>query len=118
MHFVQTQGVAPGLSLSIILTLLSMTSVVLKYHCTLIVGLTLLITKDREQVPVLPVTILVEIRIPKKFPISTNLTKFAPLNFVCQYQCQCITHLKITREDAITKPSSIQLVLFLFIFNF
>ena len=35
-----------------------------------------------------------------------------------QFYCQCITHLKIRRVDALTNPSSIQLVLFLFLFNF
>ena len=34
------------------------------------------------------------------------------------FYCQCITHLKITREDAITSPSSLHIVLFLFLFNF
>ena len=42
-------------------------------------------------------------------------TRFAPLIF---FYCQCITHLKITREDPITNPSSLQLVLFLFLFDF
>jgi hypothetical protein len=41
--------------------------------------------------------------------------KFAPRIF---FYCLCITHLKITREDAITNSSSLQLVLFLFLFNF
>ena len=43
-----------------------------------------------------------------------------PLNFPhwIFFHCQCITHLKITSVYAITNPSSLQLVIFLFIFNF
>ena len=50
---------APGLSLSIIITLLSMCGTKIKsiLVCTLIVGLTLLITKGREQVSVIHVDV-------------------------------------------------------------
>ena len=49
---------------------------------------------------------------PKRLGAGSTWYHFASLIF---FYCQCISHLKITREDAITNPSSLLLLLFLYL---